>query len=458
MKAPVFYHALGFRKEVCIGCSHCMNVCPTQAIRIKGGKAHLTDNRCVDCGKCYLVCPVGAIIVKQDDFNRIFDHKYKVALIPNVLPGQFPESVPFGQICKVLKNMGFTHIFEVEHGTRILSEAMEKKAGEPNNRKPLISTFCPAIVRLIQVRFPIFIPNLLLMKTPLDVSAMFIRRQLEKDGAKAKEVGVFYITPCAAKIAAIKSPVGEESSPITGVINMDFIYNKIYTKIKQGQTGDSSAESSDRQDLKPTEMLWSLTGGEADCMPGRSLAIDGINHVIEFLEKLENEENKDIDFLELRACDQSCAGGILTSENRFFTVERIRKRAIEARKTILSGETSSGFRITDEKEYLMANLPVQEVKPRSMDILDEDMGKAMSKMKRVQQLMEELPMVDCGICGSPTCSALAEDIVQGDAALEQCIYVQKRWEQQGKMMANQSTDILRTIWGDDKFENKNSAS
>ena len=49
------------------------------------------------------------------------------------------------------------------------------------------------------------------------------------------------------------------------------------------------------------EILWSLTNGEANHSEGRCLAIDEVHNVIEFLEKLENEEITDIDFLELRA-------------------------------------------------------------------------------------------------------------------------------------------------------------
>ncbi|HPW27718.1 MAG TPA: 4Fe-4S binding protein, partial [Tenuifilaceae bacterium] len=70
-----------------------MRVCPTEALRVRGGKALLQSNRCIDCGECYRVCPTGAIIVEQDDFNSIFNYKYRVALVPSVLLAQYPEDV-----------------------------------------------------------------------------------------------------------------------------------------------------------------------------------------------------------------------------------------------------------------------------------------------------------------------------------------------------------------------------
>lgn len=454
-----FHHALKFRKEVCIGCSHCMNVCPTQAIRIHGGKAELTDNRCVDCGKCYRACPVGAIIVEQDDFSRIFEFEHRVALIPSVLLGQFPEKVSIHEIYSVLHELGFTHIFEVEHGTRILEGAMKQYVQKHRQKKPLISTFCPAIVRLIQVRFPGLTDNLILLKPPLDIAASYFRKKLLEEGAREKEIGIFYITPCAAKIAAVKSPVGDDTSDINGVINMDFIFNKVYTSMKQGRTGKKSYHAPVLSNLQADEMLWSLTEGEASLMPGRALAIDEISNVIEFLERVENEENSDIDFLEMRACDQSCAGGILTSGNRFFTVERLRKQADEAKAEVCySLQGKAGLEMEPYRDFLMENIHVRKVLPRSMEKLDEDMKQALLKMQMVREIMKSLPYIDCGICGSPTCNALAQDIAQGRAEITNCIFIQKKYEQNNWLSPKESMMILKDIWGEDKFgvqKNKN---
>lgn len=459
MSTKYFHHALKFRKEVCIGCSHCMNVCPTQAIRIRGGKAELMDNYCVDCGKCYRACPVGAIIVEQDDFDQIFRYKQRVALIPSVLMAQFPENVSLTQVSSVLMELGFTHVYEVEHGAEVLKDQMARYINERDTDMPLMSTFCPAIVRLIQVRFPTLTESLMLLKAPLDISASYYKKMLLDEGHDAEDIGIFYITPCAAKIAAVKSPVGQEKSPITGVINMDFIFNKVYTAVKQGFIGKNTCHIPRLDPLKSYGVTWPATNGEAAHMPGRTLAIDEISNVIEFLEQLENKEKHDIDFLELRACDESCAGGILTSSNRFYTTERLRKRAGEAEKKRKEGlipYTTAGP-VVEYSEYLTENIRIEKIQPRSMDKLDEDIGEAMKKMRRVHDIMDTLPYVDCGICGSPKCSSLAEDIVQGEASITQCIYVQKRMEKEGSINAAESMEIMQKIWGKEKFEQKNNA-
>lgn len=45
---------------ICTGCGTCMDVCPTEAIKLEDGHAVITIE-CVDCGSCTRVCPEGAI-------------------------------------------------------------------------------------------------------------------------------------------------------------------------------------------------------------------------------------------------------------------------------------------------------------------------------------------------------------------------------------------------------------
>jgi iron only hydrogenase large subunit-like protein len=447
MQRKDFHHALKIQKEECIGCTHCVSICPTEAIRVYEGKAQLFENRCIDCGECFRECPVNAIIIEQDDFNQIFEYERRVALVPSVLIGQFPSDVKATDVYSVLMDMGFTDVYEVEHGVDILAEKARTYIEEHEEQKPLISAFCPAVVRLIQVKFPALVDNIILLHPPLDVAAKYYKKKLLNKGVSEGDIGIFYVTPCAAKIAAVKSPVGQEESPINGVINMDFIFNKVYTNIRRGYV--SKPEHNLKHQLSPEGVLWSLTTGEADNMQGRALAIDGIHNVIEFLEKVENEEVKDVDFIELRACDESCAGGVLTTTNRFLTVERLKKRAAIYRE---SDNRHSNEDLSEYRSFLDAkNIGIKEITPRSMMKLDEDMAEAMKKMQRVKEILQCLPEVDCGACGTPNCNALAEDIVQERASINHCIFIQRMLEQRGELSKEETYEIMKSIWGQEKF-------
>lgn len=448
-----FYHALKVVEDTCIGCVHCMNVCPTSAIRVFEGKAIINKDACVDCGMCLKSCPVEAIVVEQDDFSRIFKYKYRVALLPTVLIGQFPEEIREDQIFAALYEMGFTHVFEVDQAVDYLVKATKEYMHREHQIKPFISPFCPAIVRLIQVKFPSLIDNIVRLKPVLDISALYIRKKFENDGLKPEDTGIFYVTQCASKIASIKSPVGDYDVHVDGVINMDFIYNKILLLInnkKINLEGDGTFSY-----LKAKNIHWTLSNGEASQFEGRCLAIDEIHNVIDVLEKLETEEISDVDYLELRACDHSCAGGVLAANNRFLTIERLRKRAKFMRDDSKEVESVNiGDDIFNYDEYLKKNIGLDKIEPRSIMKLDENMMKALEKIEKVQRIMKVLPKIDCGACGSPACAQLAEDVVQGKAKLNQCVFMQKLMTTEGVLTPRESFDISESTWGKGRFDRK----
>jgi ArsR family metal-binding transcriptional regulator len=62
------------------------------------------------------------------------------------------------------------------------------------------------------------------------------------------------------------------------------------------------------------------------------------------------------------------------------------------------------------------------IAPRKIWQLDDDATRAMAKLLLLQETEKELPGLDCGSCGSPSCRTLAEDIVRGRASINDCIF------------------------------------
>ncbi len=445
MKAVETYHALKVDAQKCIGCTHCMKVCPTEAIRVRNGLSKINQNRCVDCGRCMRVCPEKAIFVEQDDLDQIKEFKYRVVLFPSVMIGQFQEKYSEDQIYAALLKIGFTHVFEVEQPIQILKDSVQEYCSGETQHKPHISSFCPAVVRLIKLRYPSLLENVIQRKAPHDLGAHFAIQQLKKQGAKEEEIGLFYVTPCIAKIASVKSPVGEKESIVDGILNMNSLYNRVMTVIDEKEVPDTKEQ---RKNLTNDGILWSLTRGESKHFGDRSMAIDGIHNVIRFLERLENEEVPDIDFLEFRACDQSCAGGILMSGNRFLTVERLEHRA---KRYPYASETKEKL---DDKDVEIINtkLVSDKIEPSQVFQLDENRAKALEKMKKAQRIICFLPGIDCGACGAPNCHALAEDMVQGKAKMSDCIFLQQLWQEEGKIKAKKAFKNVEKKWGKDRFQ------
>jgi len=76
----------------------------------------------------------------------------------------------------------------------------------------------------------------------------------------------------------------------------------------------------------------------------------------------------------------------------------------------------------------------------------------MRKMQRINKIQEILPHVDCGICGAPSCQAFAEDIVQKDADIRNCVFVQKILQQNNKLDLPQAIELMKKTWGEDKLD------
>ncbi len=433
-----FHHALYVDTVQCNGCVHCVRVCPTEAIRVKKGFAVIDANKCVDCGNCYRVCPVKAIKVEQDDLTAIFNYPVRVALIPSVFIGRFAQDIKTETIYGALLKLGFTYVFEVEHGVSTVAEGIRSYIAANPQVRPLISSYCPAVVRLIQVRYPSLADHIIRVKPPVDVSAIYCRKFFEDQGCDPEQTGIFYITPCAAKIAAFKSPVGESKSPLSGVINLDFLYNKVLAIIYQ----DRKNLTAEFQSPPASAIKWSLTRGEVSCSTVRALAVDGMHEISDILEKIEEGQIKGIDFLEMKACQEGCAGGILTAGNTFLTVANMERRASMKSHTC-SCEVSP---LHYYQSFLSGLISLSPVEPRSGLKLDQDVEKAMAKLESLRKIELLLPGIDCSACGAPTCHALAEDLVQDKGNISQCPYMDLLSLNRGQISGAEALDHAENVW------------
>ena len=73
-------HSVVLEERKCRGCTTCIKSCPTEAIRVRNGKAIILDDRCIDCGICIQVCPHKAIKSLCDSLSDLEKFKYTVAL------------------------------------------------------------------------------------------------------------------------------------------------------------------------------------------------------------------------------------------------------------------------------------------------------------------------------------------------------------------------------------------
>lgn len=429
------HHCLKIDQSVCRGCTHCMKQCPTGAIRIRDGHAHVTTNLCINCGQCLRACPHGAIRIEQTPFEEVSNYLVRVAIIPSIFFTQFSDEYTLAHITQAIYRSGFTHVYLAESGVDILNQLLPLKT---QNNVLTISNYCPAVQKLIQMGYPLLIGNLSLRRPPAQVMALFARAELSQSGINAKDIGIFYFTPCAAKMAQIKTAGSEDNLLFQGAINMDTAYNKVRGYLSAFKEVDPKIPSTFSFPWCTNRSLqWSAVKGECQGLKGRVLAVDEMHNVIEFLEQLEEAESTNLNYLELDACAEGCLGGILTVRNRFLAGERLRHWA-QSLPSSLDDEALR--RIENQKTKMEGHLTTDPVLSSEAMAWDTDTAKALHKMENSRDILESLPGIDCGLCGAPTCKALSEDIAKSDASIRQCVVL--------KLKDPKLMNQLAKIWGE----------
>jgi iron only hydrogenase large subunit-like protein len=428
-----YYHSVTLDVEKCKGCTNCIKGCPTEAIRVRNGKAHILENKCIDCGECIRICPNNAKYAAADGIEKLKGYNFKVALPAPSLFGQFKEDTSIRSVLSALKKIGFDEVYEVPYSAEEVSLVIKEYLKTHTEVRPIISSSCPAALRLIQVRFPELIKNIIPIKAPVELAARKAKETISQVyGLAQEEIGTFFISPCPAKVTAIKQPIGTNRSYVDGVLSIAGIYGEIIKNLGEDDYHSVLPNSSG------IGIGWGRAGGENLAIGGDNhLSVDGIHNCIQVLEEVEMNKLSDIDYIECQACIGGCIGGALTVENHFIARVKIRRLSEKM------GSTSN----VDYKE-VMANYEngyysfENEILPKPSMKLDDDIVKAIQKMELLEKTLNELPGLDCGSCGSPNCRALAEDIVMGEANETDCVF---KLRDKVKQLAAEMFDMAKRL-------------
>lgn len=409
-----YFHSVVLQEDRCIGCTSCLKVCPTEAIRLRDGKARIIGEKCIDCGECIRICPNHAKNAITDKLSVLQNFKYKIAIPSLVFYGQFASKIGINAMLTALKSIGFDEIYEAAVGTEIITKVIKEKIiKEDKIARPLINSSCPAILRLIQIRFPDLLPNVIDIETPIEITARIAKHDAAKrTGLDISEIGVVFISPCTARVTSIRNPLGIEKSYIDAAISMKEIYGDVVRNL------NSVAEENISISTKES-MEWSIIGGQSKVIGvEKYIAVDGINEVIKVLEEIETGRLEGLEFVEGMACVGGCIGGPLTIENPFIAKTKLRSLAQDLCSMEICDEQLEHFIKMYDDGFIRLTEPIE---PRAIMKLDKDISVSMKKMDMIEEILKYLPGLDCGVCGAPTCRAFAVDIVKGENQKSICI-------------------------------------
>ncbi|MBR6807537.1 MAG: 4Fe-4S dicluster domain-containing protein [Clostridia bacterium] len=408
-----YKHSVSLDVTKCKGCTACLKRCPTEAIRVRDGKAVINSARCIDCGECIRICSNRAKRALRDSIDEMADFKVTVALPAPALYGQFDNMSSVDYIIDGLYKMGFDYVFEVACAAEMVSAYTRIYLSRPDIKKPVISSACPVITRMIGMNFPFLADNLMPILPPIEVAAKLARDQAMKDHPEldSSEIGIFFISPCPGKVSYVKNGFAGDKNNVDRVLSIRDVYFRLIDIMHQDKYPEKSSDSG------MIGIGWAATGGESSAVFNeRYLAADGIENCIRVLEQIDNEDFTDLDFIELNACSGGCVGGTMTVANAYIAQARLQslKRYLPVSPNRPTDTEIPHQYFTDEKfEY------------DSSFTLSSDRNEAMRMMNDIENITASLPGIDCGSCGAPTCMAFAEDIVRGQTNIDECTIIMR---------------------------------
>jgi iron only hydrogenase large subunit-like protein len=400
----------------------CMRHCPTQAIRVRHGKATISEELCVDCGRCLSVCPSGAITLIADPVTRISDFKYKVVVPATAVYSQFDPSIHPYIIHLALKKLGFDQVADVTTSSMALGDAIVEYIKGHRGRLPLISSYCPSIVRLIQVKYPDLVELIIPMDVPREMTARKMRRVLvEQSGLKSEEIGIFYIANCPAKIVSVKQPAEKAKSWFDDVFSIRDLYPALLPHIATIKEEFDPSQVPD--DFTFSSSCVSTGSTIRSVRPENWLAVSGIDHVMQILDDIENSRLRNVVYVEALAHMFGCLSGPLNIENPYVAQANSNKQKYKYEKHSRNEREDIERKL--KEGYYSLESPVL---PRPTEYFDTDLETSIKRMKERERVFQKLRQIDCGCCGSPTCKAFSEDFVRGEVKLTDCIFLSQRSE------------------------------
>ncbi len=412
-----YKHSVSLDVDKCTGCTTCLRHCPTEAIRIRDGRAVIDEERCIDCGVCINICPHKAKKATCNTLEDIAKFKFKIALPAPTLYGQFDSLDDIDYIIQGIYDIGFDYVYEVAAAAELVSAYSRLYMNTPGINKPVISSACPVVLRLIALRFPFLRDNIMPLLPPMEIAAAMARKKAKEEHPELEDsdIGVCFISPCPGKASYVKNGFAGYKSQVDLVVSISDIYFALLNVMKRSEAPKKTSSSG------MIGISWASSGGEsAAIFNDKYLATDGIENVERVLEQIDNGNISQLEFIELCACPGGCVGGTMTVENPFIAKARLTSLRRYLPVSLNFPPSESGDYIPND--FFFNDLPAY----RPISRLGNTLGESMRMMADIQKLKETLPGIDCGSCGAPTCRAFAEDIVKGNATPDQCVVMMKK--------------------------------
>jgi ferredoxin len=353
--------SLGTVPDLCRDCRHCLVACPTAAVRVREARPSVMDHVCIDCTCCIAACAPGALTLAGDG---------GVLAVPPALLAGFGEH-PAGTVLDELRGLGYSEVVSVHPYEDALRRDVLDRAATGDGPAPVISPVCPAVVNLVELKFPALVKHLAPLASPWEA----LQRDLgERDAT-------FAVSCPSQRTALLSQQPTAQRQTVTVRLVREALLPRLAARRPAPGDGAPRAQAAGADDL---------------------LVVSGVSHVLAVLEEVEDGRLGGVAAVEPYICDGGCFGSPLLAEDAFVAAWRWAASADDA---------PDGGRSLERSRPFHARPGIR---------LDADMAVAIRKLAQLDAETAALPGKDCGVCGAPTCAALAEDIVMERATSALC--------------------------------------
>jgi len=183
--------------DKCVGCNHCVRVCPISEANIAyldgdKNKIRVDNSKCIACGSCLTACTHDSRKYEDDTKNFFNDLQIGTPISIFAAPAIKSNFEEYGRLFTWLRSMGVRKIYDVSLGADICTWAHIRYI-QKYGPKPIISQPCPAIVNYILIHKNELLKYLSPVHSPMLCTAVYMQRY-EKVGTK-----IASLSPCVAK-------------------------------------------------------------------------------------------------------------------------------------------------------------------------------------------------------------------------------------------------------------------
>lgn len=422
------YHTsiLQFHTANCKNCYKCIRNCPVKAIRVQNQQAQIIEEQCVLCEKCTSVCPQHAKV----EHNDIPDIQKEIAAGKKVIASVHPAYLfrygwnSIHSLEKCLQKIGFWKVFDTAQGAFMMKEKYTQFLEIQQQKKLVISSNCPVIVRMIEKKYPRIKEYLAPVYSMMQMHTEYLKEQYP-------EAILVYVSPCISVMSELNEPQA----------HMDYVITFRELSNWMNDVPENYLEECEKKEIYLSRMT-AVAGGLIQTMipvaGQKYLSVDGIDQCKEILRELQTGGYENY-FIEMNACKNGCIGGPYSQKRE--------KKLLDALIGIRESSMENG-QPDYQRDY---HIEIPEVPERKFVQEEIYPGKTVTKEQIIHVLQEmgkytKEDELNCGACGYDTCREKAVAVIQGKAEVSMCIpYMREKQEDYANIIINAMPGLLVTV-------------